>query len=82
MGSKIAFKARFLGRELTYVYEIIEFVPRQKLMMSMSDGPFPMERIYIWDAVDENTNCMALCNRGNPSGFLKLLSPSLAMRRE
>ena len=46
-GSKIAFKAKFLGRQLAYVYEIIALCPGEKLLMRTADGPFPMETTYF-----------------------------------
>ncbi|MEH7235442.1 SRPBCC family protein [Bacillus sp. JJ1562] len=73
-GSQIAFKAKFLGRELAYVYEIVEFIPDKKFVMKTADGPFPMETIYTWQAIDENHTRMTLRNRGNPTGFNKILS--------
>jgi uncharacterized protein YndB with AHSA1/START domain len=70
VGSKIAFKAEFLGRQLEYVYEIIEFVPGQKLVMRTADGPFLMETTYIFEKIDDDTTRMTLHNRGNPTDFL------------
>ncbi len=78
LGSQIAFKAQFLGRELAYVYEVVELVPGQKLVMRTADGPFPMETTYLWDAVDEKTTRMTLRNRGNPAGFSKLSAPFMS----
>jgi hypothetical protein len=75
IGSRIAFKAEFLGKKLAYVYEIVEFVPGEKLVMRTADGPFPMETTYQWESVDGNTTRMKLRNRGTPSGFSKLLAP-------
>ena len=43
VGTQIAFKARFLGRELAYTYEFVELIPGQKLVMRTAEGPFPME---------------------------------------
>jgi len=83
VGSQITFKAKFLGRQLAYTYEILEYAPGRKLVMRTAEGPFPMETTYIWESIDDNVTRMILRNRGNPSGFSKLFAPimSFAMRR-
>jgi len=83
IGSQIAFKAKFLRRELSYVYEIVELVPGKKLVMKTANGPFPMETIYTWHPIDDNNTRMVLRNKGNPEGFSKLVTPfmSMMMRR-
>lgn len=83
LGTQIAFKAKFLGKELAYVYEIAEYQPNKKLVMKTADGPFPMETTYIFEAVDKNTTKMTLRNKGVPSGFSKLFAPFMvsAMRK-
>ena len=78
VGSKITFKAKFLGRQLAYTYQIVEYVPGQKLVMLTAEGPFPMETTYTWEQVDKNATRMGLRNRGNPTGFSKLLAPFMA----
>src|SRR4051812_41031451 len=67
IGSLLAFKAKFLGKELTYVYEVAENIPNKKFIMRTADGPFPMETTYTWDNIDERTTKMTLRNRGTPS---------------
>jgi hypothetical protein len=83
LGSKIAFIAEFLGRRLEYVYEIVDYIPGQKLVMKTADGPFPMETTYTWDSINENLTRMTLRNKGVPSGFSKIFTPfmSLMMKR-
>jgi uncharacterized membrane protein len=83
VGSRLAFVAHFLGRRLTYTYEVVEHVPGERFVMRTAEGPFPMETTYAWrDAVDGATR-MTLRNRGEPEGFSKLLAPFIAsaMRR-
>ena len=77
VGSRVAFTAHFLGRDLSYVYEITEFVPGDKLVMRTFQGPFPMETTYTWTAVGASTR-MTLRNRGEPTGFSRLTAPFMA----
>jgi len=83
MGSEIAFVAQFMGRRLAYTYRVITFEPGQRLVMTTSEGPFPMETIYEWERVAANGTRMRLRNRGQPSGFSALIAPFVAwaMRR-
>ena len=82
VGSKMTFTAEFLGRKLSYTYEVREHDPGRKLVMSTADGPFPMETTYAWEDVGAGTR-MTLRNRGEPSGFSKVAGPMMAaaMRR-
>lgn len=83
VGSQVAFVAHFLGRRLAYTYEIVEFVPGERLVMRTAEGPFPMETTYTWDTTPEGHTRMVLRNRGTPAGFSKLVAPLMAsaMRR-
>jgi hypothetical protein len=77
-GSLLAFKAQFLGKQLAYVYEVVEDIRDQKFVMRTADGPFPMETTYEFEKVGENKTKMTLRNRGTPSGFSKLFAPFMA----
>jgi uncharacterized protein YndB with AHSA1/START domain len=83
VGSRLAFIATFLGRRLSYTYEIRELVPGERLVMSTAQGPFPMETTYTWQDAGPEATRMTLRNRGQPSGFKKAAAPvmALAMRR-
>ena len=78
-GSRVAFIARFLGRQLAYTYEITDFHPAQRLVMRTAQGPFPMETTYTWQALDDRSTQMTLRNRGEPAGFSKLTAPIMTM---
>lgn len=82
-GSRVAFVARFLGRRLAYTYELVDFAPPERLVMRTAQGPFPMETTYTWSATYDGKTRMALRNRGEPTGFSKLVAPFMAgaMRR-
>jgi uncharacterized membrane protein len=83
VGSEITFVARFMGRRLSYVYRAVELQPRQRLVMSTVDGPFPMETTYTWSAIDEGSTRMTLRNRGGATGLMGLVGPieAIAVRR-
>ena len=39
LGSRIAFRARFLGRDLAYTYEVTEYTPGEQVAMRTTEGP-------------------------------------------
>lgn len=83
VGSEMTFVAGFLGRRLEYTYEVIELVPGERLVMRTAQGPFPMETTYTWAPACSGLTRMTLRNRGEPTGFSKVMAPLMgpAMRR-
>lgn len=83
LGSQIAFVAHFLGRRMAYTYEIVELVIDERLVMRTAEGPFPMETTYTWESVTDDVTRMTLRNRGEPTGFSRVVAPlmAVAMRR-
>ena len=78
VGSRLAFVARFLGRPLSYTYEVREHVPGERLVMATAAGPMPMETTYEWRDSLSGGTLMTLRNRGEPSGFAHVAAPLLA----
>lgn len=77
-GSRIAFVAQFLGRRLAYTYEVEELIPGERLVMRTAEGQFPMETTYSWEDTARGGTRMTLRNRGEPSGFSKVVAPIMA----
>jgi hypothetical protein len=75
LGSRLAFVAHFLGRRLSYTYEIVELEPGRRLVMRTAEGPFPMETTYEWIAEGPASTRMKLRNRGSPAGFARIVAP-------
>lgn len=78
VGSRLAFRARFLWKDLNYTYEVTAFEPNTRLVMSTAQGPFPMETTYEWEELSANSTRMRLRNRGAPSGFSRIFAPFMA----
>jgi uncharacterized protein YndB with AHSA1/START domain len=83
IGARMAFVAHFLGRRLAYTYEVVDYVPGERLVMRTAEGPFPMETTYTWESTPAGATRMSLRNRGAPAGFSKVMAPFMAaaMRR-
>ena len=83
VGSRVRFRANFLGRTLEYTYEVREIDPGSRFVMATAEGPFPMETTYTWQDAGPGATKMSLRNRGEPSGFATLAAPIMAraMRR-
>lgn len=71
-GTRLAFEARFLGRPLGYVYEVVELDLPRRMVMRTADGPVPMETAYTWEHGADGGTRMTIRNRGEPRGFGRL----------
>ncbi|MBD8507668.1 SRPBCC family protein [Hoyosella sp. G463] len=78
VGSRLAFRAEFVGRVLEYTYEVAEYVPGERLVMQVSEGPFPMRTTYAWADAGEGATRMELTNEGGPAKLSRLARPMIA----
>lgn len=78
VGSRVAFVARFLGKRMEYTYEVVELVPLERMVMRMTDGPFPMETTYTWEKLGKSLTRMTLRNAGTPTGFSRIAGPMMS----
>lgn len=79
VGSRVAFVAEFLGRRLAYTYAVRELVAGERFVMATSQGPFAMETTYVFNDAPDGATTMRLRNRGEPSGFSRLLTPVMGL---
>jgi hypothetical protein len=78
LGSRFTFTAMFLGRKLTYTYEVTALAPERRFVMRTAQGPFPMETSYEWEDAESGSTRMILRNRGEPTGFSGIAAPMMA----
>ena len=79
---RLPFTAGFMGRSLTYTYQVREHAPGERFVMSTDEGPFPMETTYEWRDGPGAATLMSLRNRGEPSGFAKVGAGLMARAME
>ena len=77
-GSLFDFEATFLGKKLSYTYEVTEYVPGERMVMRTAQGPFPMETEYLFEKTGSGTTRMYLSNRGEPRGFSRWFAPFMS----
>lgn len=83
VGSRVEFRARFLGRNIMYTYDIVEF-SGARFVMQTPDGQTKWVTTYTWESVNSGeATKMTLRNWGEPGVFASVAKPLLvsSMRR-
>jgi len=78
-GVRLLFNEQIMRRQLQHVYEVVEIIPGQKIIMKTHTRNRRMETTIAWQAINENTTCMTLRNRGIPAAFSKTIAPFLKL---
>jgi len=75
-GTRVERVARFLGKRIAYVNEIVEYAPPERLRMQSVKAPFPMTVDYEFVEDDGGTVVRSRAG-GDASGFYRLAGPIL-----
>ena len=80
-GTKVRRVAKFLGRRMEYVPEVVEYAPSSRLVMR-TDKPFDMTIAYEFEDVGRGTR-MRVRVQGEGNGFFRFADPLMgpAVRR-
>jgi uncharacterized protein YndB with AHSA1/START domain len=73
VGSMVAFEAEFMGQKLEYTYEITEYVPGERLVMSAASGPFEMQTTYTFSDTPSGGTRMELGNRAHDPAMVSAI---------
>ena len=76
-GTQVARVAKFLGKRIEYVLEVVDYDPNSLMRMKSIKGPFPMEVTYQFDQADQGT-LAHIRVQGEASGFFRIASPMMA----
>jgi uncharacterized membrane protein len=77
VGSRVRRIAKFLGKPIEYVNEVVELEPERRLVMRSVEAPFPMTVTYEFEDAGGGTRTRIRA-RGDASGFYRLAAPLLA----
>ena len=77
VGSQVERVARFLGKRIEYVNEVVELEPDRRLVMRSVKAPFPMTVTYEFEDADDGTR-VRIRTEGDASGFYRLAGPLMA----
>jgi uncharacterized membrane protein len=81
-GSRVERVAKFLGRRIEYVNEVVAWDADERLAMRSVKAPFPMTVTYEFEDAGPGT-LMRIHAKGDAGGFYRFAGPllSLAVRR-
>lgn len=78
-GAKIIFNEQGMRRYQQYVCEVVEIIPNQKMVVKTRNNNMRMEIVVAWRAINENTTCMTIWNRGIPRAISRIITPFMAL---
>jgi uncharacterized protein YndB with AHSA1/START domain len=77
VGSTLRTRMRSMGRELEYLWEIVEHDPPSRVRVESTAGPFPTT--LVWEVGEHPEGSRAtFAVTGHPGGAMRLLQPLIA----
>ena len=76
-GTRVERVAKFLGKRIEYVLEVVEYDPESLLVMKSIKGPFPMDVSYRFEEAADGT-LARIQVQGEASGFYKIAGPVMS----
>lgn len=78
IGSRYDQRARFAGRDIISVFEVVEYEPGHRVKATTVEGTFPITFTRWVEAVDDDTTRVRAIIEGDSSGFFRILEPLMA----
>ena len=75
VGSTYVQTARFLGKEITSSFEVVEFEQGETIRIVTTSGPMPIDVIRTVEGVTDNVSLVEAIVRGDSSGMFRIAQP-------
>lgn len=72
LGTKVQRLAKFMGKTIDYVLEVIAFEEERLMVMKSVKSPFPMKVTYRFDDLENNKTLAQVRVEGSSKGFYKI----------
>lgn len=75
VGSRYEQHARFLGRDIVSIFEVVEFAQGRRIRIRTLESPMPMDITREVEPIGDDRSRVVATIRGGPTGLLRLLDP-------
>jgi hypothetical protein len=72
LGTQVQRLAKFMGKTIDYILEVVEYVPAHLMVMKSIKSPFPMRVTYQFDSLGAEKTKASVRVEGNAKGFYSI----------
>ena len=76
IGSTYTQISQFIGRDIVFHFEVIEFEPNRRIRFKTTSGTFPVDIVRAVEPIDNETRVTAIIG-GDAGGIFRLAAPLL-----